>query len=57
MTGTIPLGISLDVPQDQETAVWGVQGSSSNHMQTTDFSLDRLQQTEWAIIFNLSMED
>lgn len=52
---TIQLNQSLDVPENKEVAVWGIQATDKNEWETVDFTPERLKTARWALVFKLSV--
>jgi hypothetical protein len=47
----------LDISEDEEIAVWGMQATDKNGMQTVDLSPEMLKRVRWAMIVKISLAD
>lgn len=54
-SNTIQLNKSLDVSENDEVAVWGMQVTDKNEWETIDLTPERLKKAKWALIFKLSV--
>jgi hypothetical protein len=54
-SNTIQLIKSLDVSENDEVAVWGMQSTDKNDWETIDLTPERLKNAKWALIFKLSV--
>jgi hypothetical protein len=54
-SNTIQLNKSLDVSENDEVAVWGMQATDKNEWETIDLTPERLKNAKWALIFKLSV--
>jgi hypothetical protein len=56
-SGLIQLHDSVEVSEQEEAAVWGMQATDENVMYVMDFSPERLKQAKWALVVKLSAVD
>ncbi|WP_028612586.1 hypothetical protein [Paenibacillus harenae] len=54
-SNTIQLNKSLDVSENDEVAVWGMQATDKNEWETIDLTPEGLKNAKWALIFKLSV--
>jgi hypothetical protein len=45
----------LDVSENDEVAVWGMQATDKNEWETIDLTPEGLKNAKWALIFKLSV--
>ncbi|MED4602057.1 hypothetical protein P9314_15275 [Paenibacillus validus] len=53
----VTLGKPIDVPDNEEAAVWGMQATNENSMRTIDFTPESLKNAKWVILFKINMSD
>lgn len=60
MTSSMPIVLNnngQDVSENENIAVWGMQASDQNSMQTVDFTPEMLKRVRWAMIVKVSLAD
>lgn len=55
-SNTIQLNESLDVSENDEVAVWGMQSTDKNGWASIDLTPEGLKNAKWALIFKLSVK-
>jgi hypothetical protein len=56
-SGLIQLHDSVEVSEQEEAAVWGMQATDEGVLYVMDFSPERLKQAKWALVVKLSAVD
>ncbi|WP_442601052.1 hypothetical protein [Paenibacillus sp. KN14-4R] len=54
--GNIQLNKSIEIRDDEETAIWGMQATDEDHMETMDFTPEPLKRTKFAMIFKVYLK-
>jgi hypothetical protein len=60
LTSSMPIVLNNEgknISEDEEIAVWGMQATDKNGMQTVDLSPEMLKRVRWAMIVKISLAD
>jgi hypothetical protein len=60
LAGSMPIVLNkegLDISENDDIAVWGMQATDKNSMQTVDLTPEMLKRVRWAMIVKISLSD
>lgn len=55
--GAIPLNQSVDVSENSKVAVWGMQATDENWIETVELTPEELKKVKWALVFTIRLEN
>ncbi|MGC5326541.1 hypothetical protein [Brevibacillus sp. SYSU BS000544] len=54
---SIPLNKSMDVSENSKVAVWGMQATDENVIETVELTPEGLQKVKWALVVTISLKN